>query len=163
MTALLAEKHEGALGGSDSLRLWLRLLSTTMTIEKRVRRGLVERHRTTLPRFDVMAALDRSRDGMTMGGLSRMLLVSNGNVTTIVKALAAEGFVAVSPDPADGRVARVALTSEGLAAFATLAEAHHGWIDSMFGGMVAEEQVRLYALLGRLKQSVAAGAMEDEK
>ena len=66
----MREKHDGVLGPSDSVRLWLRLLSCAMVIEKQVRRGLSESFKTTLPRFDVLAALDRHPNGMTMGALS---------------------------------------------------------------------------------------------
>ena len=54
-----------------NVRLWLRLLGCTTQIEKRVQRGLAERFGSTLPRFDVLAALDRRGAGMTMGELSR--------------------------------------------------------------------------------------------
>ena len=89
MTEALAirEKHDGALGDRSSVRLWLRLLSCTMAIEKDVQRRFAERG-TTLARFDVLAALDRHGEGMTMGALSRALLVSNGNVTQLVQKLA---------------------------------------------------------------------------
>ena len=42
-----------------SLRLWLRLLACTNRIEGRVRQGLQTRFATTLPRFDLMAQLER--------------------------------------------------------------------------------------------------------
>ena len=102
-----------------NVRLWLRLLGCTTQIEKRVQRGLAERFGSTLPRFDVLAALDRRGTGMTMGELSRALLVSNGNVTGIVKTLARDGFVALEPLPGDRRVSVVTLKitlSEGKSA-----------------------------------------------
>ena len=87
--------NAAATATEANVRLWLRLLGCTTLIEKRLQRGLAERFATTLPRFDVLAALDRHGAGMTMGELSRALLVSNGNVTGIVKALARGGFVAL--------------------------------------------------------------------
>ncbi|NWN33363.1 MarR family transcriptional regulator, partial [Klebsiella michiganensis] len=77
--APLREKHDGALDDRGSVRLWLRLLTCTTVIEKRLKRGFADRYDITLPRFDVMAALDRHPEGMTMGQLSQALLVSNGN------------------------------------------------------------------------------------
>lgn len=154
MSASRAEKHDGALDGSADLRLWLRLLSTTAAIEKRVRRRLVERHNTTLPRFDVLAALDRHRGGLTMGALSRMLLVSNGNVTSIVKTLGADGLVKTETAPNDGRVSLVTLTARGITVFADMAEAHHRWIDVMFAAMGASEKAQLFDSLGVLKHGV---------
>jgi len=92
-TAAMREKHDGMLDRSASVRLWLRLLSCTMVIEKQVRRGLSDNFDTTLPRFDVLAALDRHPEGMTMGALSSSLLVSNGNVTALVQKLISDGHV----------------------------------------------------------------------
>jgi len=97
MTEALAirEKHDGALADRSSVRLWLRLLSCAMAIEKDVQRRLAERG-ATLPRFDVLAALDRHPAGMTMGALSGALLVSNGNVTQLVQKLARDGLVRIA-------------------------------------------------------------------
>ena len=96
MSEVLAirEKHDGALADRSSVRLWLRLLSCTMAIEKDVQRRFAARG-ATLARFDVLAALDRHRQGMTMGALSRALLVSNGNVTQLVQKLAKDGLVRI--------------------------------------------------------------------
>ena len=63
------------------LRLWLRLLATANLIEVEVRQRLRERFDTTLPRFDLMAQLERVEDGLLLGELSRRMMVSNGNVT----------------------------------------------------------------------------------
>ncbi len=154
--AALREKHDGALAGQQSLRLWLRLLSCTMVIEKRVQRRLAEQFATTLPRFDILAALDRAEGGMMMSELSRALLVSNGNVTALVKTLAADGHVALSSSPTDRRASIVTLTEAGRAHFAILAEAHHGWIEDMLGGVSFAQRDLLFDLLGSLKVSIAA-------
>jgi DNA-binding MarR family transcriptional regulator len=159
MTAVaIREKHDGGLDDRASVRLWLRLLSCTMVIEKRVRRRLDERFATTLPRFDVLAALDRN-GAMTMGALSQALLVSKGNVTALVQTLKADGLVAMTPSPTDKRASIVRLTPAGTAHFADMAEAHHRWIDAMLSGLGAEERAQLFALLGRLKTSIAAEEM----
>lgn len=154
MTELL-EKHDGQLDGHMGVRLWLRLLSATMTVEKRVQRRFVERFDTTLPRFDVLAALDRHPGGMTMSALSRTLLVSNGNVTALVKTLASDGLVTVRQSDADRRVSQVALTPAGATAFAALAAAHRDWIEAMFADLAPSEKQLLFDLLGVLKQSIA--------
>jgi DNA-binding MarR family transcriptional regulator len=158
MTGALAirEKHDGALADRSSVRVWLRLLSCTMAIEKDVQRRFAERG-ATLARFDVLAALDRERMGMTMGALSRALLVSNGNVTQLVQKLARDGLVRIAPSPADKRASIVRLTARGRAEFTGLAAAHHDWIDGLVGGMDGEAREKLYHALGELKQSIAKG------
>jgi DNA-binding MarR family transcriptional regulator len=157
----IPEKHGGALAERSNVRLWLRLLSCTMTIEKIVQRRLAEQFETTLPRFDVMAALERRPDGMAMGELSRALLVSNGNVTSIVQKLARDGHVVIAPLPSDRRSSIVRLTPAGKRYFAELARAHHDWIDALLAGLGGEGRTALYDALGDLKQSLGA-AVEKE-
>ena len=97
------------------LKMWIRLLGVTRVAESDLREFLRVQHQTTLPRFDVMAALYRRRDGVTMSELSRMLLVSNGNATTVVDRLEKDGLVRRTPSETDRRTVFVALTAEGLA------------------------------------------------
>ena len=155
MATQLAEKHDGALDGAMGLRVWLRLLSASMTVEKRVRRRFADQFGTTLPRFDVLAALDRRPDGMTMSELSRTLLVSNGNVTALVQTLASDSLVRVEQSQTDKRVSTVALTLAGADRFAEMAATHRGWIESMFAGLEPRDKAALFDLLGVLKTSIA--------
>ena len=158
MTEVLAirEKHDGALGDRSSVRLWLRLLSCTIAVEKDVQRRFTARG-ATLARFDVLAALDRHPEGMTMGALSRALLVSNGNVTQLVQKLARDGLVRIAPSPSDRRASIVRLSVKGRSEFANLAAAHHDWIDGLLAGMDAGARESLYQALGALKRSIAKG------
>ena len=149
--------NAAATATEANVRLWLRLLGCTTLIEKRLQRGLAERFATTLPRFDVLAALDRHGAGKTMGELSRALLVSNGNVTGIVKALARGGFVALEPLPGDRRVSVVTLTPEGAAYFAELAAEHHGWIDDLLGPLPHPVREALQGHLDTLKITLSEG------
>ena len=154
MTApVIREKHDGALGDRSSVRVWLRLLSCTMAIEKEVQRRFAE-HDMTLPRFDVLAALDRHEE-MTMSALSRSLLVSNGNVTQLVQKLIGDGLVEMRTQPTDRRSSLVRLTAEGRRRFDTLAEAHSEWIDRMLAELNFIQRERLYISLGVLKLSIA--------
>jgi DNA-binding MarR family transcriptional regulator len=161
--AEIPEKHDGALADRSSVRLWLRLLSCTMAIEKVVQKRLAEDFGTTLPRFDVLAALERKAEGMTMGELSRALLVSNGNVTAIVRKLAEDGHVDIAPLPSDRRASVVRLTARGAGHFAALAQAHHDWIDGLLAGLGGVERETLYASLGQLKQSLGAAVGKERK
>ena len=148
--------RESAVAEDDrlQLRLWLRLLTCTNLIEERVRGRLRTEFATTLPRFDVLAQLDRSPDGMTMGMLSSRLMVSNGNVTGLVEAMARDGLVERRANPADGRSAVIRATIAGQALFDRMAPAHQGWIDGVMVGMSRAEMVLALELLGKLKRSV---------
>ena len=134
------------------LRLWLRLLKVSRRIEARVRERLRAEHGTTLPRFDVMAALWRAGEGLRMSDLSGVLRVSNGNVTGIVDRLAADGLVERRPVPGDRRALIVGLTDTGRAVFAGQAAAHEGWIDGLLGALGPDEAVRLQADLGAIAE-----------
>lgn len=158
----IVEKHDGAFDERANVRTWLRLLSCTMTIEKLLQRRLAAEFASTLPRFDVLAALERSDDGMTMGDLSRALLVSNGNVTAIVQSLKRDGHVVSAPHPTDGRSAVVRLTAEGRAHFGAMAAAHHHWIDGLFSSLEPGERDDLDAALGHLKASLAEATSKEK-
>jgi DNA-binding MarR family transcriptional regulator len=137
------------------LRVWVRLLDCAKIIEKRLRRNFEEQFGTTLPRFDILATLDRAPDGLRMGELSRALLVSNGNVTAIVRQLQEQALVEARPDPEDGRSAIVSLTPTGRVQFTVLAEAHHGWVREALAEFPEASQRHLLDLLTHLKLSIA--------
>lgn len=132
------------------LRLWLRLLRATRHIEGELRDRLRTDYDTTLPRFDVLAALDRYRDGLRMSDLSRVLMVSNGNVTGIVDRLVEDGLVERVPIAGDRRAMLVRLTAHGLDAFARMAREHEGWIDGMLAGLGEGEVAALLEPLERV-------------
>jgi len=133
--------------GKDRLRLWIRLLRASRTIEAELRERLKKEFDTTLPRFDVMAALYRVPEGMLMSDLSRFLLVSNGNVTGIVDRLVSEGLVTRARRNGDRRTSMVRLTEEGTKSFATIAAAHEGWIGELLGKVSEEDARRLTGML----------------
>jgi DNA-binding MarR family transcriptional regulator len=129
------------------LRLWLQLLKLSSGIEGELRRRLRDRHDTTLPRFDVMAALARHRDGLKMSDLSRYLKVSNGNVTGIVDRLVEEGLALRVAVPGDRRANLARLTPKGEAAFADLAAQHEAWIDELLAPLTDSDTQTLMGLL----------------
>jgi DNA-binding MarR family transcriptional regulator len=138
------------LSGTDStetskerLRLWLRALKATRAVESAVRENLRLEFATTLPRFDVMAALSQYEDGLKMSELSGVLKVSNGNVTGIVERLAEDGYVAREKVPGDRRASLVKMTDAGRAEFAAQAAAHEAWINQIFEGVPGEEAARI--------------------
>jgi DNA-binding MarR family transcriptional regulator len=144
------------------LRLWLRLLTCTTLIEGEVRRRLRENFGVTLPRFDLLAQLDKTPGGMTLGQLSSRMMVSNGNVTGLAERLVAQGLLDRKPSASDRRAQIVTLTAEGRRAFRAMARAHERWIADLFTGLTAEEVDQLMRLLAKTKASArdAAGGVE---
>ena len=140
----------------DALRLWLRLLTCTQLIEQQVRSRLREQFETTLPRFDLMAQLERAPEGLKMNELSRRMMVTGGNVTGITDQLEAEGMVQRVPLAGDRRALLIRLMPTGRKAFAEMAAAHEGWIVESLAGLSAREVEALHKLLGKVKQHINA-------
>ena len=121
------------------LKMWIRLLAVTRRTEAELRAFLRVKHATTLPRFDVMAALYRRQGGVTMSELSRMLLVSNGNATTVVDRLEMDGLVRRTQSDSDRRTVFAALTTQGLAQFEVLAAEHEVEVNRLFSSVTEAE------------------------
>ncbi|HEY0490720.1 MAG TPA: MarR family transcriptional regulator [Telluria sp.] len=136
----------------QSLRLWLRMLSCTTMIEAEIRTRLRAEFDITLPRFDLMAQLDRHPDGLRMGELSKRLMVTGGNVTGITDQLEQEGLVVRAAVPDDRRAYSVKLTPSGRRAFTRMASVHEGWVSELMEGLGAQEKSTLIALLSKMKQ-----------
>lgn len=133
----------------ERLRLWLKLLKLSSGIEAELRRRLREDHETTLPRFDVLAALARHPQGLKMSDLSGYLKVSNGNVTGIVDRLTEEGLVLRVSVPGDRRAQIARLTPKGQQSFDTLAAAHETWVDDLLSGLSIEDALTLASILDK--------------
>jgi DNA-binding MarR family transcriptional regulator len=146
---------------ASELRLWLRLYACASHIERDVRTRLRERFDTTLPRFDLMAQLEREPTGMKMNELGRRLMVTNGNVTGITDQLETEGLVERVEMPGDRRAYLGKLTARGRREFARMAAEHEAWIVGAFDALSAREQTQLHQLLGKLKERVAATAEQE--
>ena len=133
------------------LRLWLRLLTCTTLIENEVRSRLRDTFDVTLPRFDLMAQLDKAQSGMTLGELSQRMMVSNGNVTGLVDRLVEQKLIERRPSPTDRRAMLVNLTPDGRKFFRTMARTHEGWIAEIFAGLTRGEIDNLMQLLAKTK------------
>ena len=160
--------HEGRAASSDhaALKLWLRLLACTTQIETEIRRRLRQQFDMTLPRFDYLAQLHRFHHeqpaGLRMSALSRYLMVTGGNVTSLTDELEKTGYVTRQVDPEDRRSFRIALTPRGKRAFERVAEEHERWVIELLEGLGADEGEQLHALLGHLRLSLARRLQDDK-
>lgn len=141
------------------LRLWLKLLKLTRGIESDIRENLRRDFASTLPRFDVMAALARYPDGLKMSELSGVLRVSNGNVTGIVDRLVDDGMVVREPVVGDRRAFLVRLLPQGEVEFAQHAKAHEAWIDAHLSKISEERALRLIELMDEMEQGEEVDAL----
>ena len=149
-TKVLEAPHEH----KQELRLWLRLLTCSTMVETEIRRRLREDFDTTLPRFDLLAQLERAPQGMTLSEVSRRMMVSNGNITGLVDRLVESGQVSRTTLPTDRRVQMIQLTPKGREEFSRMARAHEDWIADLFADLPSERIDDLLTLLGTLKASV---------
>lgn len=148
-----------------SLRTWLRLLKCTSLVEREVRGRLRDQFDTTLPRFDVLAQLDaaarESKAEVTMSDLSRRLMVTNGNLTSLVGRLVREGLVKRETLSTDRRTQIVRLTAAGKRSIDAMTAEHQQWIVSLFSELTSTDRARLFELLGKLKMSVQNSIAEE--
>ena len=155
MTAT-SRAHTGSVGRQPSkrrLRLWIRLLRTARAIEAELRVEFA----TTLPQFEVMAALARANAGMTMSELSRFRMVSNGNVTGIIDRLVTDKLV-MRKAPADDRCAIIVrLTAKGASQFLQIAKAHEGWVDALLSDFDSTESEPMIQHLDGLATRIRNG------
>ena len=135
------------------LRLWLRLFTCKEVIETEVRRRLRDSFNVTLPRFDLMAQLDRTPKGMTLGELSQRMMVSNGNVTGLVDRLVEQGLISRRPSPTDRRAQIVSLTAPGRRFFRAMARTNADWVGEIFTDLDADDIASLMRLLAKTKAS----------
>ena len=143
---------------ADELRLWLRLLTCATLIEGAVRSRLRERFDVTLPRFDLMAQLDRAPEGMTLSDVSKRMMVSNGNVTGLVERLVESGHLDRRTSDSDRRVQVIRLTKIGRAEFRKMAAEHESWIADIFSDLNPKDVRELMRLLAKTKGSAQKSA-----
>ena len=139
----------------QAIKLWLRWLACTTRIESVVRNRLRSDFATTLPRFDLLAQLEREPEGLTMGELSQRLMVTGGNITGITDQLEAEGLVRRAAHPTDRRAFAVQLTPAGRRQFRRMAAVHEQWVIELFAGWSSDDKAQVYALLAGLKEHLA--------
>jgi DNA-binding MarR family transcriptional regulator len=136
------------------LKLWLRMLSCTVRVENTIRSRLRATFGITLPRFDLMAQLERYPEGLRMGELSKRMMVTGGNVTGIADQLEREELVVRVPDPQDGRAFMLKLTPRGRTVFVEMAAEHEGWVADLFRDIAADDKAGMIALLDTMKRQL---------
>jgi len=148
--------QEARAQGDDhaALKLWLRMLSCVTEIEAEIRGRLRERFGISLGRFDYLAQLHRHPDGLKMSELSRHLMVTGGNVTSLTDDLEHEGLVAREASPTDRRAWIVRLTPQGRRGFEAMAQEHEQWILELFASLDAATVQQLHQHLGALRMHV---------
>jgi len=159
-----ASDFETGLSEDEQLdiRVWLRLLTCANLIERRVRKNLRDKFDTTLPRFDVLAQVDRTPDGQPMRELSRRMMVTNGNITPLVDRLVEDKLIKRDQSPEDRRVQHIRLTADGKQALDEMIPAHVSWVNNLMANLDRDNASQLYALLGELKASIQTAERDED-
>ena len=144
----ISEDHHRAL------RLWLRLLTCTNLVESELRTLLRTEFQTTLPRFDLLAQLERVPQGLTMGELSKRMMVSCGNVSGIANQLVQEGMISRTAVPNNRRTFIVKLTNKGKRTFKKMAERHEEWVINLLGQLDDGQMDTMMELLAAIKGNI---------
>jgi DNA-binding MarR family transcriptional regulator len=136
------------------LQVHLRLARCRNLMMKQMRRS-VERWNLTLPQFDVLAELARAPEqGFTFVELSRLLLVTSGNLTGIIDRLEAEGLVRRETELTDRRMIRMTLTPLGRKRTGEMLPQHAEDVAEMLSLLPRERLAQLNELLGELRNAL---------
>ena len=139
----------------EAIRVHLGIASCYNLLMREARIRIFARWGLTLPQFDVLAELARAEGpGFTFVELSRLLLVTSGNLTGIVDRLEARHLVRREADLSDRRTIRVRLTQKGRSLTEEILPRHREDLDELLSFMPLDRLIRLAALLDRLKQGL---------
>jgi len=138
----------------EAMRTHLRIATCYNLLMREARQTIAQRWQLTLPQFDVLAELARAE-------LSRLLLVTSGNLTGIVDRLEEHQLVERRPDVKDRRVIRVALTDKGRRLTDEVLPAHAADIEDILSFMPRGALTQLSELLGLLRDGLHARADRD--
>ncbi len=151
---IFERKMENIPRDKDGLRLWLRIVACTQMVEQEIRAMLREKFSMTLPRFELLAALDRVPDGLTMGELSRWLMVTKGNITGIAERLSEDGFIKRQPTPTDRRSFVVTLTPRGRKLFKEMETEYERLLDEVFAEISIDDFDSFTGVLAKVKEVI---------
>ncbi|MDT0681639.1 MarR family transcriptional regulator [Roseicyclus sp. F158] len=132
---------------TQRVRLWLQMLKATRSVEGKLRERLRTEYGMTLPRFDVLAALHQTPDGLRMSELSKQLVVSNGNVTGVVEKLVADDLVERANLASDRRAFLVKITPRGSTLMDEMSAAHRTWVDELFSDVSEPDVARAISIM----------------
>ncbi|MCP4301371.1 MAG: MarR family transcriptional regulator [Gammaproteobacteria bacterium] len=94
-------------------RAWLGLVRCFSSIERILMQHFAEKFNSSMPRYDVLTALALTPEGLTMGDLASMLMVTKGNITGVVRRLKADGLVRKATSKVDRRIQSVTISAKG--------------------------------------------------
>jgi DNA-binding MarR family transcriptional regulator len=118
---------------------------------------LVSRLGLTSARWQVLGAIALAARPEPVAWLARSMGLNRQGVQRIVNELAAEGYVALAPNPHHRRASLVVLTAKGRTAFGAIDRLQTPWVNALAKGMgvedIAAAKRTVAALRGRLEEA----------
>ena len=131
-----------------ALSLWVKLARASATFGRLTGKD-IERYGLTQPQFGVVELLGHLGP-VTIGEITRKMLVTGGCVTVILDNLEKEGLVERMRSTEDRRVVKVQLTNKGQGLFKKMFRQHAEHVSQLASVLSEDEQNQLSGLLRKL-------------
>ena len=135
-------------------RAWLGLVQCFSSIERVLMRNFSEKFNSSLPRYDVLTAVALTPQGLTMGELARMLMVTKGNITGVVNRLKQDGLVRKATSKTDRRIQSVTISAKGRRLWDTMHADYDKTISEILSGKSKKDLQALTQMLEATRLSV---------
>lgn len=147
---------KGVAAAELANRIFFRFFQAANTLHKQGTKALGDLGVTT-HQWSVLGALSRPQaaDGMSVGDLSRFLLMSRQNLTGILSRLERQRLIERVPGPSDRRTRRVRLTAAGEKLWRKLGPPIHRFYDEALRGFAFEDRVEFLHYLNRLQGNMS--------
>jgi DNA-binding MarR family transcriptional regulator len=136
---------------ASAVGVWLRIMTCNNIVQSYLRERLREEFGVTFARFDMLAQIDRPPRGVTMGELSKRLMVTKGNITDLIGRLEADDLVVRKRCERDQRIQYVHLTARGKRLIDSMNAAHARWLQELMKDFTSSEIAQLYDMMGHFK------------
>lgn len=139
-----------------SNRLFFRFFQAANTLHTKGTQALDEFGVTT-QQWSVLGALSRpkAKDGMSVGELSRLLLVSRQNLSGILTRLERDGLIERATSEEDRRSVKVRLSPKGEELWLKLAEPIHTFYDQALKGFSFDDRLQFIHYVSLLQRNMA--------
>ena len=137
-------------------RLFFRLFQAANTLHTKGTQAL-ETVGVTTGKWSVLGALSRPQAsmGMSIGDLSRYLLVSRQNLAGVLSRLEGDGLIERVTGIEDRRSRRIRLTRKGEELWLAMAAPIHGFYDHALKGFSFDDKLEFIHYITRLQRNMA--------
>lgn len=140
-----------------SNRIAFRLYQCSNLLNKTGTRAL-DRHQVTTQQWAILGALVRERweDGIAVGDLAALLMVSRQNLTGVLSRMEARDLIERAVDPNDNRSRLIKLTAEGRQRWKDMQAEIAAFYEDVFQGMSSSDKIHALHYLSLLRDNFKA-------